>query len=61
MIRIDESEMIIYSDGSVKINTARKRLLCLDFSEILFLFTEASRLRETNRLETRSELVSIKN
>ena len=44
--KIDECETIIYSDGSVIINTAQKEFLCLDFSEILILFQKASRLNE---------------
>ncbi len=60
MIKIDECETIIFSDGSIIINTAQMDLLCFDFSEILILFEEASELRETNRLETRSALVFMK-
>ena len=50
----DGCQKKIFSDGSIIINTARKDLLCFDFSEIRTLFREASRLSETNKSETSS-------
>lgn len=54
MIKIDKCETTIFSDDSIIINTAKKSLLCFDFSEIQTLFREASRLNETNKSETSS-------
>ena len=52
MVKIDECETSIFSDGSIIINTARKDLLCFDFYDILILFQEAKRLRDINQSGT---------
>ena len=49
MVKIDECETTFFSDGSIIINTARKDLLCFDFSDILILLQEANRLRDINQ------------
>ena len=49
MVKIDECETTIFSDGSIIINTARKDLLCFDFSDILILLQEANRLRDIDQ------------
>ena len=64
MIRIDGCESVIFSDGSVRINTADNRYLCLDYSDIKILYKETSVLLEIKRLKTKSphleDLVDIK-
>ena len=54
MIRIDGCESVIFSDGSVRINTADNRYLCLDYSDIKILYKETSVLLEIKRLKTKS-------
>ena len=49
MVKIDECETTIFSDGSIIINTARNDLLCFDFSDILILLQEANRLSDINQ------------
>jgi hypothetical protein len=38
MIRIDGCESVIFPDGSVRINSADGRYLCLDYSDIKILY-----------------------
>lgn len=45
-LNFDGCETTVFSDGSIIINTARKDLLCLDYSEILILLQQAKVLRD---------------
>ena len=47
MTRIDGCESVIFSDGSVRINTADNRYLCLDYSEIKILYNKTSMQHES--------------
>lgn len=53
MINIDECKTVIFSDGSVRINTADNRYLCLDYSDIKILYKETSMQIERKGLETK--------
>ena len=53
MIRIDGCESVIFSDGSIRINTANGRYLCLDYSDIKTLYEEMSVPLETKGLKAK--------
>jgi hypothetical protein len=49
MIKIDGCESAIYPDGSVRINIADGGYLCLDYSDIKFLYNEMTMKLELKR------------
>ena len=52
MIKLDGCESVIFSDGSVRINTPDNRYLCLDYSEIKILHEKARKQLELKELKT---------
>jgi hypothetical protein len=53
MIKIDGCESVIFYDGSVRINTAGGKYICLDYSDIKILYKEISMQLELKGLKTR--------
>jgi hypothetical protein len=51
MIKIDGCESAIYPDGSVRINIADGGYLCLDYSDIKFLYNEMTMKLELKGLK----------